>query len=343
MSVAHNLSSIASNLSGFDPAAEIEEGTPVGRSWLLWKIFEELATFDINIKKITNAAPTPAWLQGEVGANLQTEPSLDRASNGDSIKFYMTNDPGLAKTPPSAIIYEWRMLMSLIYYGLFTVRVRHLISGGTAYGPGADGIIVSGQSTPIAEQAYEPPFPSTTTAMVNIPKIIFWKSNNANLMMAIGKDDASYRGYLCWLNPSVTGYRHNIGAVTEGMDARSTIFMNANKGCTFIEPFSETYNGSLNSLVTGLSPLNSAGSMPTGLFTFSGRNNLMAGKLRFGILNNSALKLISAEIDGIILANPTAANFLAGQIYQYNNNYYLHGNTINDGREDHKVLFLLGT
>ena len=59
MAIIHNLTSIASNLSGFDPTAEVTPGSAVGKSWLLWRIFEALAAFDTTIKKITDSLPHP--------------------------------------------------------------------------------------------------------------------------------------------------------------------------------------------------------------------------------------------------------------------------------------------
>jgi len=85
MSIIHNLSSPANNLSGFDPVEDVIPGSVVGKSWLLWKVFEGLSLFDTNIKKITDDYPTPVFLRSEVGSNLQTEPVLNRSTAGDSI------------------------------------------------------------------------------------------------------------------------------------------------------------------------------------------------------------------------------------------------------------------
>ncbi len=341
MAITHNLISTANNLSGFDPVADVPDGSAVGRSWLLWKLLEGLAAFDNNIKKITDSSPTPVFLRSGVGSNLQTEPSYNRNVAGDSIKFYMANDPGLTKSPQSAVIYEMKIVIT--NYGLCTIKVHHKIDGSTTYSPIADNVIVSGSSADPTQNLVYLPFSSTTTNKELIPKLIFWKSSNANLIMSIDKSDQSYKGYVVWYNPIFSGYRNNVGAITEGLTHRATVFTNANNGFTFIEGMTPHYYGNLSSLGSDLSPLNSGGSMPEGLFTFNSANNLIAGRLRFGIRKNSELKTVSNEIEGILLANATAAPYLAGQINKYNTKYYLHGNLMSDGRANHKVLFELGT
>jgi len=255
----------------------------------------------------------------------------------------MENDPGLSKSPPSATIYEWKL--SNISYGLCTVKVHHKIQGSSTYSPISDNVIIDGAATTVEASMIRTYFGGspTTSNFNSIPKVIFWKSSNANLVMAINKADQSYQGYLVWYNPTFNGYRHNMGAITEGLNHRATLFTNANNGFAFIEGFVPHYYANISGLGADLSPLCSAGSMPTGLFTFGSANNLIAGKLRWAIKKDSELKVISNEVEGILLANPSAANYLAGQIYKYNTKYYLHGNNMNDGRVNHKVLFELGT
>ncbi|MEW6507173.1 MAG: hypothetical protein AB1432_05450 [Bacteroidota bacterium] len=340
MAITHNLASISNNLSGFDPVIDVIEGSSIGRSWLLWKLFEGLSAFDPNIKKITDSAPTPTFLRSEVGSNLQVEPVLNRAVLNDSIKFYMTNDPGLTKSPPSAIIYE--LLITHLGNGLCTVRVHHKIEGGTTYSPVGSNLILDATISLSERNLCLYSFTNTTQEKSAIHKFIFWKSSNANLVMAIDKWNQAYKGYLAWHNPTFTGYRHNVGSITEGLDHRSTIFTNANNGFTFIEGIGRHFYADLSTLGADLSPLCSGGTMPTGLFTFGAANNLIAGKLRFAVKKDSEFKVISNEIEGILLANPSAANYLAGQIYKYNTKFYLHGNNMSDGRVNYKVLFELG-
>ena len=343
--IYHNLSTINDNLSGFDPVAGESDGTTIGKSWLLWKLFEGLSAFDSNIIKITNASPTPTFLQGEAGTALQTEPAKNRATNGDYLRFYMANDVGLSQTPASAIVYEMKLVNATnSAYSICAFKLRHIIDGSAVYAPSTDGDLFSGTSAALTQNFYVPLFGTTTTTMSNIPKIFFWKSANANGIMGINKNDGTYQGGGIWYNPSISGYRHNVGVITDGVDARLTVINNlAGGGAGYIEAFTQTYQAVANALASGLSPLCSAGSMPTNLFTFSAINNLIAGKLRFGMKHDSQIKLITDEIEGIILANPTAVSIGYGQIYSWNSKYYMQHSIISDGRESHRILLELGT
>ena len=344
MAISHNLSTVNDNLSGFDPVAGESDGTTIGKSWLLWKLFEGLSAFDSNIVKITNASPTPTFLQSEAGTTLQTEPAKNRATVGDYLRFYMTNDPGLSQTPANAVVYEMKLTTGNSSYPICAFKLRHIIDGSAVYAPSTDGDTFPLSGTSIGQNFYVPLFATTTTTMSNIPKIFFWKSANANGIMGINKNDGTYQGGGLWYNPSISGYRHNIGAITEGINARLTIINNPyGNGTGYIEPFTQTYQALVSSLVSGLSPLGSAGSMPTNLFTFSSINNLIAGKLRFGMKHDSQIKLVTDEIEGIILANTTAVNIGYGQIYSWNSKYYMQHSIISDGRESHRILLELGT
>lgn len=344
MAISHNLSTVNDNLSGFNPVAAESDGTTIGKSWLLWKIFEGLSAFDTNIIKITNAAPTPAFLQSEAGTALQTEPAKNRATAGDYLRFYMANDVGLSQTPANAIVYEMKLQIGNASYSICAFKLRHIIDGSVVYAPSADSDTFPLSGTSIGQNFYVPLFATTTTIMSNIPKIFFWKSANANAIMGINKVDGTYSGGGLWYNPSISGYRHNVGVITDGVNARLTIINNPyGGGAGYIEPFTQTYQAVVSALASGLSPLCSAGSMPTNLFTFSSINNLIAGKLRFGVKHDSQIKLITDEIEGIILANPTAVNIGYGQIYSWNSKYYMQHSLISDGRETHRLLLELGT
>jgi hypothetical protein len=344
MAISHNLSTVNDNLSGFDPVAGESDGTTIGKSWLLWKLFEGLSAFDSNIVKITNASPTPTFLQSEAGTTLQTEPAKNRATTGDYLRFYMTNDPGLSQTPANAVVYEMNFTSPGTTNSVCSFKLRHIIDGSAVYAPSGDSDTLSGYSTTSGQLFYICNIYSTTTTMSNISKLVFWKSANANAVMGISKVDGTYQGGGIWYNPSISGYRHNVGVITNGVNARLTVINNPyGNGAGFIEPFTQTYQASPSALASGLSPLCSAGSMPTGLFTFSSINNLIAGKLRFGMKHDSQIKLVTDEIEGIILANTTAVNIGYGQIYSWNSKYYMQHSIISDGRESHRILLELGT
>jgi hypothetical protein len=255
----------------------------------------------------------------------------------------MANDIGLSQTPANAIVYEMKLQTGNASYSICAFKLRHIIDGSAVYAPSVDGDLFPGASTALTQNFYVPLFGSTTTTMSDIPKIFFWKSANANGVMGINKNDGIYRGGGIWYNPSISGYRHNVGVITDGVDARLTVINNLAGGAGYIEAFTQTYQAAATVLASGLSPLCSAGSMPTNLFTFSAINNLIAGKLRFGMKHDSQIKLITDEIEGIILANPTAVNIGYGQIYSWNSKYYMQHSLISDGRENHRILLELGT
>ena len=343
MAILHNLSDVADNLSGFDPVDGIS-GT-VGRSWILWKIMEGLLAFDSNIKKITNTSPTPTFLQGEVGSNLQTEPARSRSTTGDSIRFYHANDPGLLESPQHAIVYEFRV-GATSGYGLNLFRVRFVKDGSAVYAPGSDSdILNTGNSTNIYHMYNFGIGSPTFTDMSLIPKVIFWKSANVNAIMAVNKSTSLFAGGFIWANPAFAGYRNTVGAITDGVDHRCSVHFNAASGSSFIEAFTQTYAGSPTTVVGGLSPICLAGQLPTGLFSFNSVSNLIHSYLRIGIKNDASLKSVSDQLEGIVLANPTAANQSYASVYRYtaDSTWYLHFGLINDGRETHKLLLELGT
>lgn len=344
MAISHNLSIINDNLSCFDPVAQEADGISFGKGWLLWKIFEGMSTFDSNIKKITNTSPTPSFLQSEAGTTLQIEPAKNRTVNGDFIRFYMTNDAGLSQTPSSATIYE----MSIVNYnypdrGMLSFKIKHKIDGQSVYAPSNELFNTADPYGNYANTFYGVTFSYYTSTKAEIPKIIMWKSANANVMSVIDKVNGGTRGGLIWYNPIITGYRNNIGIITNGLNTRLTILGNIKEGSCYIEPFTQNCESSIGSIVSGLFPLCSAGSLPTNLFTFNNINNLIAGKLKFSMKNNTQIKLITDEIEGIILANPTAVSLSYNQIYKWNNKYYIVFGTINDKIEKQMILLELGT
>jgi hypothetical protein len=117
--------------------------------------------------------------------------------------------------------------------------------------------------------------------------------------------------------------------------------INNNNGTQWIEGGTNEAEGDQAALVSRLSPICSAGLLPSSVFTFSAINNLIGGKLRFGLVNNAIYKTISDEIEGVMLINPSASALAIGQVAQFNSKYYLHWGNISDGRTTHRVLLEL--
>lgn len=343
MAILHNLSDISDNLSGFDPVAGITSGTVIGRGWLMWKLFTEMANFDANIKMITNSSPTPTFLQPYAGSSaFFTEPAKDRSVSNETIRFYMANDVGLSQSPQNAIIYEWKVHpTSSTNYSICYVKIYHLVNGGTLYQPGGDTDIFGGASGEIYSLYQRTNWSTTTTDFNLIHKVIYWKSSNANAIIAIDKITGAYRGFWMWFNPTFIGYRANIGVITEGLNHRAVISLNAANGNALLEAFTPLYSFVANSIPTYLSTLTSAGRMPSQLLNFNSTNNLIANKIRFAVYTDSTLKSVSDEIEGVRVTNAGQVAVTSGSIVQYNTQYYIKLNGINDGRDTYIVLLQL--
>lgn len=332
MAITHNLSDITSIVSCYDPVSGIS-GT-VGNSWLLWRVFTALQSFDSNIKIITNSSPTPTFLRSYPSTLIST-PAQNRVDVSDYVNFYMANDPGLSQTPQSAIVYKWK-IEATSWGNVGALRAGYIQDGGSMYE--LTSLITNGNvDSPHLGAIYGNGVASgTTTNMTAVPLVLFWKSDNANLLMGIDRTSGAIRGMVAWFNPAIQGYRVGVGAITEGLNARAIAFINGNTGHSFIIGGANVSGFSVTALVSGLSPLNSIGTTPSFLLG----SNLIAGKLRFGY-NGASVKLLSDEVDGIALANNSVVGVLPSiQLYS---KYYLCGPNISDGRESHRVLFELGT
>lgn len=348
MAITHNLSDPADSLSGFDPVAGESDGTSIGRSWLLWKIFEGFSAFFTNYVKITNASPTPTFLQGDVGSNLQTEPTKSRNVAGDSIRFYDTNDPGLLEATPRATVYTW-VLNSTGGTGINLIDFQfgyHKSGDALQANPTGADAWLTGTASNVDISMYCPNMAATTTIMSNIPKIIFWKSSNFYAFMAILKGSGLNAGYALWADSSMeyAGYKHNVGAITHD---RVNILLGvgiSGGGLMFVESIENDYAASQSSQTTGVTNitlLSSAGRPPTGLFTFSAIQNVIGSNLRMGYVNGNKIKVVSDPIEGLLLCSAAAVAGSAGLIETYNSKYYLLFGTINDGVVTHKVILEL--
>ncbi len=345
MAIIHNLSNLSDNLSGFDPVEGIADGTNIGKEWLMWKIFTGMQAFDPHIKLITSSSPTPAFLQSEAGL-IQSEPAQSASNINHNLRFYYDNDAGLSQSPQSALIYEMStQATSTGYWIVFWMRIRFKVDGSTLFAPSASSVLWEGwtDNNWAGQVCMWQTSSATTNVMANIPKMIFWKSQNANMIMTISKIDGSCKGVLTWFTPTWTGYKHNVGAITQGVNLSSVVFMNGTGFAGYIEGFSESYDADNDAMINDVSFTNSAGRLPTNLFTFGGVNNLVGGNLWVSVVNNTDFKVLtSSAIEGILLANTTAANRNAGTIYVYNSKNYLHSGNCYDGRDYYKVLYELG-
>lgn len=349
MAIVHNLSTITDNLSGFDPVSGEVDGTTIGKSYIIWQIVQALIAFDTNFAIITSGSPTPTFLQAEAGT-VTSAPAKSATGtiNQAAIRLYKTNDPGLSQTPQSAMIYEFNTTSDITTSNnnLFAFAIRFKISGGTTYAPTTIGILTQNDNTGtgsanncIVNLGFQG---GSTTTMAQIPKIIFIKTADSLLIMSINKGTGLAAGYGYLINPSTwTAYKHNVGASTEGLHLRMTAFINANGGANGIEGVVQLFTGQLAiGVPTGFSIVTSAGQLPTNQFTYSSNNYYMTNKLRVGLNDGTNFKSISNELEGVILLNASVAGS-AGTIISLNSVYYLWGNSVNDGRDNYRILYRL--
>jgi hypothetical protein len=315
----------------------------------MWKIFEGFTAQFTNFVKITNTSPTPTFLQGDVGVNLQTEPTKSRATANDTIRFYDTNDPGLLLATPTAIIHEWKQVQTgSATLNLIDWKLLFHKSGSALFNPFSTGSIFTPASGNLNQSVYVPAsMSSTTTIMNNIPKVIFWKSSNAYFMVSISKTSGTYAGYAGIMTNSLAavGYKHNVGAVIhDGEDLQLSILLSG-IGIQFIEGVEQAYNTNVTvqSQVTEITPISSIGRPPTSQFSFSSVLNVIGGNLRFGFLNTTVLKVVTDPIEGIFLCSSASVSQSSGTIASYNSKYYLHLETISDGFIAHRKLLQLTT
>jgi hypothetical protein len=346
MAISHNLATINDNLSGFDPVAGEVDGTTIGKDYVMWQIFDAMRTFDTRIKLITASSPTPAFLQGVVGS-LVSAPAKNTSTTTNTIRFYMSDDPGLSQATPNAIVYELAKFTSATSgYIIFFPRVKHLVSGGTLFVPTTSSWVselwTANNNTDQACMWMANG--GTTTTMSLIPKIIFWKTSNSFMLMSINKANGVPLGTMGFTYKGWAGYKHNVGAITEGLDINGMVGFNGRTFGVAFEGITQTSVQAFNSVNGGLSIINSSGRLPSNLFTFSGINNVMFGKIWLCSATDTTFIIQqTSALEGIFTANTIAVSVGAGTIYQYNTKYYLVGFNFNDGRDTWRILFELGT
>lgn len=334
MAIVHNLATASNNLSGYDPVEGETDGTTIGKTYIVWQIFQGFKAFDTNVVMVSSSGDTPSWLANESGS-IMSEPEKNASTTNQHIKWFYKNDPGLSGSIPNAWVYQWGTTTDVtLNRNLISVAVRHITSGSSPYVPFSSGSIVvndPGNVDAPEQDMYQVGFnTSTTTTMALIPKVLFWKSNNATTLMGINKSDGTYEGYLTWYHPEYTGYRASVsGSFTQGTDFNAVAFTNAYTGNTWVEAFTQQFGTLLSQQVNGMSLVTSAGTMPTIKFNMGTDLSLITGKIRIGLGGEGAhFKAISDEIEGLYYCNVSAVSDLAGTIIFLNSKYYLVLNTL---------------
>lgn len=335
MAITHNLSDASNNLSGFNPVAGETDGTTIGRNWLMWKIFDAWRTFDTRITLITASSPTPTFLQGEVGT-IVSEPTKSASTANQTIRFYMSDDPGLSESTPTAIVYAMDTTADVASnISLFAWRLRFAKSGSTTYAPATGGIlgledggITVYNNNNTVGLGYSG---STTTTMSQVPSIIFYKSANLFGMFSIRKDTAVIAGGGFFVKPTWSGYMNTSGALNEGVNLNLIAWFRNDLGTAYFEGVSNIIAGAYNTNNGNLNLIQLGGLMPSSTFTVSGVVYLISGVMRVAVVSATLFKVVSDELEGLIYAHGSALTAGNGTISVYNSKYYLNLGTHTDG------------
>jgi hypothetical protein len=351
MAVTHNLSSVANNLSGYDPTVGLAAGTTVGRSYILRKYFEAIMAFDSNIVEITNAAPTPAWLQAEAG-NILSTVAVNRNTSGDFIHFYMANDPGLLQTPQRVFIYRIiNQNSSGFIHGMgahiffkesggsivstmlsFATTIGNAAAGAAAATIGASSGVIGNWSTTAG----------TTTTFSIIPILLLVKTSDMLIMLSIDKTAGGYLSGLILVNPNSWTYGYtNIGGVIDpGINfhlACAYIPQNAMGYYESYTPVQFASQGS-NGIHANTDILTSIGILPANTYTIGSAGKILFGKARFGLAHTN-FKALTNELEAVSVVNIGLAT--TGVITNYGGKHFLAFAHLNDGRQQAKYLVQL--
>lgn len=348
MAISHNLSDVTNNLTGFDVAAGLTEGTTYGKTYILWQWLQGLIAFDSAWKIITAGSPTPVFLQGEVGT-FTTAPALNRSVATDYFTLYRSDDPGLSAGTPNCCVYRFTNGHNSTYVMCYP-KLTYLKSGVALYNP-AGVVIFSGTTSGYANKAVSCVFGGTTNTITTVTrKTIFWKSSHLVMTMDISKADGSVTAFQAYLLPHIwTGYISN-AIISNGVNFHMTGALNAydsapsGSGWAFIAGMTSDYFESGSSVPDRTTLLPSAGVLPSTMFSVAGTSYLISGKLAVSAHHLANYKAISPALEGIIIANPSAVVGSFGATVQYNGVWYLVGPLINSGRsttDTYRILFQL--
>ena len=348
MSVIHNLSDVTDHLTGFDPSEGMTGG--IGKGWLFWKLFDGLAAFNTNIRMITNASPTPAWLQGVAGTSTYfTEPAQSyTGGNGHEIRWYLITDPGLIQTTPNCIVYTF-WLYSNIYYQVQSLVLKSMVSGGSLNEGQGDTSIHYGSSGSDSYVSMGYKCDTSTwlkTIYTDIPKVIWWKSDNAFGQVAINKNDNTCMGGWNIFTPDWTGYKDGVGAITYGEHCNIGFALNLGGAQMAIDNISEYYYYSSYAVYAphdniGLN-VSSGSVIPSALLNWDSVDHLISAKLRINLVEHTKFAYITDEIDGMKFTNNlNTAIGVGGVISTFNDAYYLTQYRISDDRQSYASLVYL--
>ena len=251
----------------------------------------------------------------------------------------------MSKTPANAIVHEWVVGNATSNFTIFYQKLRFAKSGATTYAPSTVNNYYIWSTTTASNYVYGTAFNTTsgTANLLNyVPKIIFWKSANATALFAINRTNGAPLGAMFTVNKFPNGYVQGSGAVVEGTNFNGILSINQYGGGTGIEGFSEQeFGGYQSRLSTGA--IYSSNDLPNQLFSYGAVNYLIASTLKVGFMTNTLWKTVSDEVEGIIIAEPSAMAGTQNSIVAVNSKYYIYGGSISDNSRVYRFLFELGT
>ncbi len=339
MAISHNLANPLNPLSGFDPVAGKTDGTVVGQSYVLRKIFDALLTFDSNIKEITSGSPTPSFLQSGFSSTLPSDAAVARNTADDTVSFYLVNDPGLSETIPSAFVYKIRYKGVNNYKSLYEVNVSHVISG-SGITPVEKVLYPVGDNVNTGIYLKYAATAGTITTMSYYPNIIFWKSSNCLIIQAVQKSTNDYAGALVIFFPAWNGKDRFSGAISPSTFS-AAMSVNNGGGQTLYMPIQNIYEAMTDNSAqsTASTILSSCGQLPSQSYIVGGvPNSIITGKLRISAWGNT-FHVVSDEIEGISLVNTSLPNTLGpGVINLYGSVAHLTSAQLSDAKYLYRIL-----
>lgn len=358
----HNLSNPADILSGFDPVAAYGDGTTIGNTFVARQYFGGLTAFDSRVQEITPSnTACPSWLL-PLSGNLLGTVATNATSNGN-IRFFFSDDPGLTASTSSisanCIVHNWSYIttMASVNEGYIISYVIFSLSGNSLYKKtslSSDSSVsfVFSSSENVASKmiAQHDGYASSTTIMNDIPKMIYWRSNDVIAMLAVDKDTTAVKGsHFLRIKPHWQGFSSSAsatsssGTIINGENFNAIIQINSAYGALVFEGFNMfvSESGTSYANTDGLTNISSAGKLPNVAFSVSSLVKVVTSKLRMSLQPTATPKFIctSDELDNILLSDSSL--YAVSTIQLINGNYYLVNGLITDGKHNYNLLLQL--
>lgn len=336
MAYSHNLSDPSDITTGFDPVLGLA-GT-IGMTYVIRQIFGGLTAFDSNMQEVTASnTACPTWLQALSG-NLLGTVSQSSTDANIYLRFFRLDDPGLTASPPNCMMYRWQRLnYTATERNRIWHRMEYAVSGvgvkTEVTGTGSSDLWRYSFESGRSYSLYHTSNYSSSDPNV-FPKVMYWKSDNANFLMGIDKADNSHRGGGCIsFHPNFSGYTLTgsvSGDIHIGENLNTIFYIGLGGGCgVFDGPTTEQRVDKL-SKPSEVSVISSVGKLPSLSLSLSGQQRIVVSKFAMALqTDNNVITAVSEAMDSAYLVHNDVGG--SGEIVLYNSNYWLLDGYINDG------------